>query len=185
MTHANDSIPRGFCQCGCGAKTPIASSSDPSRNTKKGDPRWFLMGHHRRKSPVDYVAEDRGFETPCLMWQGSLDSTGYGQKFLPGGKSVPAHRWHYEQNVGPIPEGLILHHRCEQRACVNWDHTTPTTQAINVQVSKKAKLTPKDIAGIKRLNATSDMTQSQIGDLFGVSGAHVCNILQGKAWKNQ
>lgn len=183
MTHPNGNIPRGLCQCGCGRETTIAKKPDPIRGTKTGEPNWYLTGHHRRKSPVDYTVEDRGFETPCWIWQGSRDGTGYGQKFLPGGKVVPAHRHMYEAVYRAIPEGLVLHHRCEQKACVNPDHLMPVTQAENLRFGPNVKLTAADAAEIKRLAQATDMTQVQIGALFGITGAHVCSILQDKYWR--
>lgn len=54
-------------------------------------------------------------EGGCLIWTGGLNGVGYGQ-FYRGkaergdtGKTY-AHRWAYEQQVGPIPEGLHLDH---------------------------------------------------------------------------
>lgn len=38
-----------------------------------------------------------------------------------------AHRVVYEQEIGPIPEGLQLDHLCEQHACVNPGHLRPVT----------------------------------------------------------
>lgn len=41
-------IPHGYCQCGCGRKTPIARSSDASKGYVKGEPYRFCMGHKTR-----------------------------------------------------------------------------------------------------------------------------------------
>lgn len=59
----------------------------------------------------------------CYLWTRSLIK-GYG-RFRTGGRGslvVSAHRWAYEQEHGPIPEGFHLHHTCGERACVNPDH---------------------------------------------------------------
>jgi hypothetical protein len=51
----------------------------------------------------------------------------------PDGRPIPkrAHRFAYEELVGPIPEGLTLDHLCRNPPCVNPDHLEPVTQAEN------------------------------------------------------
>jgi hypothetical protein len=75
---------------------------------------------------VRWVAEDRGFLTACWIWQLAVDNRGYG-KVGRDGVRLRAHRVAYEDAVGPIPAGLVLHHRCEQELCVNPDHLVPLT----------------------------------------------------------
>lgn len=38
----------GFCQCGCGGKTSIATQTHHSRGLVKGEPRRFIYGHNTR-----------------------------------------------------------------------------------------------------------------------------------------
>lgn len=75
-------------------------------------------------------------ETGCWIWQGYVTSKGYGQTTTPShGKTVmPAHRAIYIELVGEIGEGLVLHHTCENRLCVNPDHLEPITQAEHNRV---------------------------------------------------
>lgn len=42
-----------------------------------------------------------------------------------------AHRFAYEEVVGPIPEGHQLDHTCHNRACVNPGHLRPATNKQN------------------------------------------------------
>lgn len=61
-------------------------------------------------------------ETGCHVWGGSvLPVTGYGQ-YRTREKNMLAHRMVYELRVGPIPDDLQIHHRCENRVCVNVEH---------------------------------------------------------------
>lgn len=68
----------------------------------------------------------------CWLWTGPRDRKGYGIAWLPGRKSARAHRWVYEQLVGPIPEGLQIDHLCRVKACVNPDHLEPVTGRVNI-----------------------------------------------------
>lgn len=123
-----DPNPEGVCRCGCGS----AVAPYPSELPMVIHPR-FVRGHSGRKSPVDYVVEARGFETPCWVWQRKLTRKGYGIVPLPDGSEQMAHRWVYEREVGPAPDGVDLHHRCEVKACVNPGHLEPLEHAEHVR----------------------------------------------------
>jgi hypothetical protein len=130
--------PSGLCLCGCGQPTTIAKKNDRKANMVKGEHMRYLVGHQRRKGPVDYIEEDCGHETPCWVWQRALMRNGYGQKWHEG-RLHAAHRVYYEQIVGPIPEGMQLDHVCRTRACVNPEHLEPVTHLENVRRGDKCK----------------------------------------------
>lgn len=67
----------------------------------------------------------------CWLWGGSIDRDGYGYLSHGDKKSARAHRVLYELEVGPIPEGLEIDHRCRVRNCVNPKHLEPVTGAEN------------------------------------------------------
>lgn len=75
----------------------------------------------------------------CWLWTARLTSSGYGQISEPlGGGRVRmhmAHKWLFEQSVGPVPRGMTLDHlchnadptcnagsACQHRRCVRPDH---------------------------------------------------------------
>jgi hypothetical protein len=68
---------------------------------------------------------------PCWIWQASLDSDGYGQWRPPRGRTRKAHRFAYEETVGPIPKGMELDHLCRVRSCVRGSHLEPVTGRVN------------------------------------------------------
>lgn len=67
----------------------------------------------------------------CWLWKGNISDNGYG-RFCVDYKSHRAHRWAYEQALGPIPKGLTLDHLCRCRNCVNPAHLEPVSLATNV-----------------------------------------------------
>jgi hypothetical protein len=128
-------VPYGYCYCGCGGLAPIARKTIGRRGITKGEPLRFIDRHQngynprgaRRKGP-DWIAEDRGYTTPCWIWQHYRDPAGYGRL---GAKL--AHRIAYEYHRGPIPEGLQLDHLCRVTSCCNPDHLEPVPQRVNYE----------------------------------------------------
>lgn len=68
--------------------------------------------------------------TGCWAWQGTRINGAYGQ-FWDGKRQVYAHRWAYEQFVGPIPDGHQVDHLCRVPPCVNPAHLEAVTPQIN------------------------------------------------------
>lgn len=121
-----------LCECGCGEQTNLATRTQ--RGYKRGDPVRFAPGHANQKL-VEYREEDRGFESPCWIWTKNLDVRGYPAKW-DGQKRrlVKGHRVYYEREHGVIPEGMLVHHRCEQKACVNPAHLQALTRSEHGKV---------------------------------------------------
>ena len=69
----------------------------------------------------------------CWLWTGAR-SRGYGRFVVAQRptKLVIAHRFAYEQLVGPIAEGLTIDHLCRVKHCVRPDHLEPVTMRVNV-----------------------------------------------------
>ncbi len=67
----------------------------------------------------------------CWLWTAGKSANGYG-KFKAGPKQVSAHRYAYEQCIGPIPSGLQIDHLCRVRHCVNPVHLEPVTCRENI-----------------------------------------------------
>lgn len=66
----------------------------------------------------------------CWTWTACLKSNGYGSFRLLGSMRL-AHRVAYEMEVGPIPEGMQIDHKCHNRACVRPEHLRLATHAQN------------------------------------------------------
>ncbi|MBM4716161.1 HNH endonuclease [Rhodococcus hoagii] len=105
----------------------------------------YCIKHHRRwaahgdplyvkniQDPVErFHAKVKRLESGCWEWQGEILSNGYGRICVRQRREL-AHRWSYEHHVGPIPDGLVIDHECNNPRCVNPDHLRPMTQQENV-----------------------------------------------------
>lgn len=126
----------GLCRCGCGEPTAIARMSAYKYGIVKGMPLHYVSGHQQRKSPVAYVVEDRGFTTPCWIWQRATSRHGYGCTTVKY-RRLPAHVVYYEARFGRVPDGLEIDHLCRVKACVNPDHLEAVTHQENVRRAKR------------------------------------------------
>jgi hypothetical protein len=66
------------------------------------------------------------FGSGCWLWIGARHSMGYG-KF----DGEMAHRYAWQLVNGPIPDGLVVRHRCDVPLCVRPEHLELGTRADN------------------------------------------------------
>jgi hypothetical protein len=64
----------------------------------------------------------------CWLWPGATIHNGYGVIGLTRKRNGLVHRVAYESLIGPIPDGMHLHHECRNRLCVNPAHLRPLAQ---------------------------------------------------------
>lgn len=70
-------------------------------------------------------------ENSCWDWTDTLTAAGYG-KFTIDQKYVLPHRFVYEQENGPIPEGMFIMHMCDRPSCCRPSHLMLGTPRDNI-----------------------------------------------------
>lgn len=129
----------------------------------------------------------------CIEWTGAYHKNGYGvisisrkvAKELGLGRVQFTHRASYMQNKGPIPEGMVVRHKCDNKACFNPDHLELGTQLDNVNDAVergrvKRKLTMEEAGHIRE----SSESNRELAKKFGVSATTVYHIKHGNKWRN-
>jgi len=66
----------------------------------------------------------------CWDWTAAKTAGGYGELTVDS-QMTYAHRFVYELQVGPIPDGLEIDHLCRNKGCVRPDHLEPVTHQEN------------------------------------------------------
>jgi hypothetical protein len=107
-------------------------------------------------------------------------SSGYGKGDW---REELAHRWAWMQEYGPIPEGLHVHHTCENRVCVNVDHMELLRQCDHNGAAGHGRLTEEQARKIRWL-AQGGFQGKIIAEVFGCSPQLVSGIKKGRAWAN-
>lgn len=190
------SIPNGYCQCGCGGRTKRIEFTEKKRGYIKGRYFKFIQGHNSRiahpmqNAPNDFWGKVcKGKPTDCWLWQGRVHCIdGYGQMDWEG-RTVQAHRLAWELTHGFIPNEMCVLHSCDVRSCCNPSHLFLGDRVINNRDRAKkkrsangeragrSKLTDWDVEEIRRLYASGIHTKASISRMFNISHTHVRRII--------
>lgn len=71
-------------------------------------------------------------ESGCIEYTGYVHKWGYGYIQFQG-KNWKVHRLVWTAIVGPIPDGGVIMHSCDNRKCINMDHLSLGTQQANIR----------------------------------------------------
>ena len=142
----------------------------------------------------------------CWLWQASGQRYG---KIKYSGRFYSSHRMAYHLAHGPIPDGLLVCHKCDNQKCCRPDHLFAGTNADNQQDmlakgrenracginhgsktmphkfdgSQNRKLTAESVAEIRRRYALGGVTQQQLADEYLVSQVNISVVLKYKTWR--
>ena len=134
----------------------------------------------------------------CWLWTASrLKFFGHGQFWArkADGKLMPepAHRSSWKINVGPIPEGMCVLHRCDVPTCVNPAHLFLGSRADNIadmvakgrqargESKRGTRLTESQVVSMRNAVAAGN-PQIDVAAQFGISQGHLCQIVHRKVW---
>lgn len=153
---------------------------------------------------ADHLALPEGFwdrvgiGPGCWNWRGALGgSTGsYGYYTVyPEKRTWRVHRLMWTAIYEPIPDGLLVMHRCNNPRFVRPDHLELGTHTDNARYREQcgrgrrqngeldsyAKLTAEQVLEMRRLAATG-ISAAEVGRMFGVSEITGWEVVTGRTW---
>lgn len=132
------------------------------------------------------VGVGQAFE--CWPWQGVIEDDGYGRW-----RGIKAHQIAHEQVIGPIPDGLLVCHHCDNPPCCNPYHLYCGTHQDNSddavargrtrrgETHPRTKLTAASVALIR--DNPDRLTGALLASRFGVSEATISYVRNRRSWK--
>lgn len=151
---------------------------------------------NRRNTPQDFWNKvSIGGPDDCWEWTLSRRAGRYGQANY-GNKNWLAHRLAWTLSSGPIPEGLLVCHTCDNVLCCNPAHLWIGTDSENMQdkIRKSrqyrgfdhhlAKLTDDQVREIREtyIPRHPEFGQCALARKFGVSQPSILCVLQRKSY---
>lgn len=140
-------------------------------------------------------------KTPCWIYTGFAHPLprNYGMFTINRNKkrqSIRAHRFSWSLRHGPIPEGILICHECDNPPCVNDEHLFSGTSLDNGRdmAMKKRAVAPKgedsphakitwDKVNEIRYRHANGVTQSTLAKENGLHKATISSIVNYKTWK--
>lgn len=138
-------------------------------------------------------------DVPCKVFTGATVKGGYGRVAVGGrkGRKVLAHRLAWEREYGPIPEGMLVCHHCDNPPCWEPAHLFLGTHSDNAldreakgrgvdnrgEAHPRTHLTLSKVTWMRKLYARSLYTLTELASLYGISHSAVQKIVYGVNWK--
>lgn len=119
----------------------------------------------------------------CLEFQGARDRDGYGRARA-NGKTMGAHKIVYESIHGPVADGMVVMHTCDNPSCVEIDHLGVGYPKDNTadSIAKNRWSWRPPVYSEKEINLIRDgkLSNSAAKKLLGVSSTHFYRIKNGE-----
>lgn len=166
--------------------------------------RWLRHGDVEYKSRCqgETLEEHYNYYTPlrpevgCWEWQGYFYPSGYGMLHRGDGGNLKAHRVAFELFNGPLPDGHLVRHTCDNPPCVRPSHLLSGTHKDNSddmwsrgrahlrngERNPKSKLTESDVVLIRDIIPQGVYSRSFLAKHFGVSNQTISSIANYKTW---
>jgi hypothetical protein len=141
--------------------------------------------------PIDFIVDDNG----CFVCTShKRDKDGYPKRKW-NGSSRAMSRFIYIQMFGEIPDGLVVRHKCDNRACINPEHLELGTMLDNNHDRDERGRTSKGIehhwskldeSTVKKIKMLLEngITPTDIAKRLNISRYSVYDIKYQRIWKH-
>lgn len=135
----------------------------------------------------------------CWEWTGRRSGSGYGTVVVFKKQQV-AHRVAWGLANGPIPDGMLVCHRCDNPVCVRPDHLFLGTHLDNMRdmwakgrarpgikrgtEQSQAKLTDERVCEIRQKHKAGLGSYRSLAREYGVGETAIARIVRNERWRH-
>ena len=117
----------------------------------------------------------------CLLQDShKLNKDGYFRKRILGDLMM-YHRYAWEKENGPIPEGYEINHLCKNRGCSNVAHLECISGEAHAILTNKERYKSRQDSAKELWETNPSITGTKLGELYGVSFSAACGWI--REWK--
>lgn len=121
----------------------------------------------------------------CLEWTRCLNTDGYPRAIIDGNANAKIHRVVYEILNGPLENGSVVRHTCDNPKCIEPTHLVKGTVADNVKdmddrERRHRSITLPVITRVLDLLTTKKLKQKEIAKVVGIDARRVSDISNGR-----
>lgn len=128
----------------------------------------------------------------CWVCSLPVNSAGY-PTTAAGGTISTVHRYIYQSIHGPLPDWVVVRHKCDNKRCIKPTHLEAGSLADNVNDRVKrgrsavgvrngrAKLTEN---AVRVIRALEEISITALSRSFGVDRKTIRQVRQGKTWRH-
>ena len=134
-------------------------------------------------------------DTGCWEWTAHRNNYGYGMIGV-NGHTMTAHRVSFSIFKGPIPDGHVVMHACDNPKCINPEHLSTGTRSDNMKDCRdksrlvvpsmshdshwNSRLTEEDVHAIRK----SALSNRELSTSYNVSISTIWKIRKGLLWRD-
>ena len=156
--------------------------------------RLSRTGRLDKVTPFERIMKKTRQSGECIEYTGPLNKGGYGRCRVNNIKTL-VHRHVYEVSKCPIPNGMLVCHKCDNPSCIKIEHLFLGTHYDNCHdaMDKGRKLSLKGenhgmhkltICDILIIRGLQKMTYKQIAIIYNVTISNIHMIRKRKSWKH-
>ncbi len=141
---------------------------------------------HSTAKEIVYKKIPGPLDTDCMICTShKVDNGGY-VRIMRNGKRQLLHRYLYQLMYLQAMFGIVIHHACENKLCINVEHLKPKSDFAHRsdhhkgELAHGSKLTEHQV---REILADTKHLHRELAEIYGTNRSNISRIKRGERWK--